>query len=326
MTNKVAVLFNPSSGKGRSLREKKRIEKILTANANGIEFDWFVSESEGHLEELAAGTVGQYPVIVGVGGDTTFNIAAREILNHPHAPVMGMIGTGSSNDIVRALGIAKIEDACKAIIRGQTGKMDVGCLKMKIKQKGKEYEESLVFLGTLSVGLGAAVNRYVERFHQRHRILSRVMPLNMTQLGAGLMGISRSFSAKKLPIKTGIRYTDTINGDTVRKEIGFSLLVILNTPFYANGFKLGKNGGLFDGLLDCCVIHTGSFMETLRVGRKIKRGIYRRGIQKEVEFFQSPSFNIFSQEPIDIQVDGDIIEGVEEFEVTVMPGKLEVLM
>jgi diacylglycerol kinase family enzyme len=328
MTNKVAVLFNPSSGKGRSLREKKRIEKIFDVNADDIEFDWFVSESAGHLKELAAGAVGQYPVIVGIGGDTTFNIVAREIIacgRHP-APVMGMIGTGSSNDIVRALGIAEIEPACKAIMRGNTGKMDVGCLKMKIKRNGDEYRESLFFLGTVSLGLGAAVNRYVEQFHGRHRILSRVMPLNITQLGAGLMGVSHSFSAKKLPVKTDIRYADAVNGNTIRREIGFSLLVILNTPFYANGFKLGKDGGLFDGLLDCCVMHTGSFMETWRVGRTIKRGIDRRGIQKEVEFFQSSSFNIFSPEPIAVQVDGDIIGGVEEFEVTVIPGKLEVFM
>jgi diacylglycerol kinase family enzyme len=330
MSKRVAVLYNPSSGKGRSLREKKRIEKILTADVNGIEFDWFVSESEGHLKVLAAGTVGQYPVIVGVGGDTTFNIVAREIINccHHPAPVMGMIGTGSSNDIVRALGIAKIENACKAIIRGQTGKMDVGYLKAKIKRNGDEYEESLVFLGTLSVGLGTEVNRYVEQFHQRHRTLSRVMPLNITQLAAGLMGISHSFSAKKLPIKMEIQYTDSINGDNIRKEIGFSLLVILNTPFYANGFKLGKNGGLFDSLLDCCVIHTHSFMDTLRVGMKVRRDAYAHITdgKNQVKFFHSPLFKIFSKEPVDIQVDGDIIEVVEEVEVTVIPGKLEVFV
>ncbi|NIM16079.1 MAG: hypothetical protein GTO45_29100 [Candidatus Aminicenantes bacterium] len=330
MTNKVAILFNPSSGKGRSVRERKRIEKILNVNANGIEFDWFVSESEGHLKELAAETVGQYPVVVGVGGDTTFNIVAREIINccHHPAPVMGMIGTGSSNDIVRALGIAKIENACKAIIRGNTGKMDVGCLKMQIKRNGDEYEESLVFLGTLSVGLGAAVNRYVEQFHQHHRVLSRVIPLNITQLGAGLMGISHSFSAKKLPIKTEIQYTNPADGVSIKKEIGFSLLVILNTPFYANGFKLGKNGGLFDGMLDCCVIYTHSFMDTLRMGMKVRRGVFAHITdgKNRVEFFHSPLFKIFSKEPVDIQVDGDIIEGVEALEVTVMPGKLEVLM
>jgi hypothetical protein len=127
------------------------------------------------------------------------------------------------------------------------------------------------------------------------------MPLAVTQLGAGLMGISRSFSSKRLPMKVDVQTGDTGDNTLAGKEMEFSLLVILNTPFYANGFKLGKSGGLFDGLLDCCVIHTGSFTDTLRVGGKIQRGTDRNAVQKEVEFFQSPSFKIFSQRPIDIQ-------------------------
>jgi diacylglycerol kinase family enzyme len=323
MIKRAAVLFNPSSGKGRSLREKKRIETILAANTRGIEFDWFVSESEGHLGKLAAEAVGQYPVIVGVGGDTTFNIAAREILHynrHP-APVMGMIGTGSANDIVRGLGILNIEEACHAIIRGNTGKMDVGCL--KIKRKETEAEESLFFLGTLSFGLGAAVNRYVEGFHRRHRLLSRVMPLNLIQVAAGLIGISRSFSTERLPLKAAVQTGNPGGKPSTGKEIEFSLLVILNTPFYANGFELGKAGGLFDGMLDGCVIHTNSFTETFRLAGKFQRGVYDKD---KVEYFHSPLFRIFSGKPIDIQVDGDIIGGVEEVEVSVIPGKLEVFI
>lgn len=320
MMDKIAVLFNPSSGKGRSLKEKRKIERILEGNA--IDYDLFVSDSEEHLKTLAAEVAGQYRkyrVIVGVGGDTTFNIAAAEILKHDPAPAMGMIGTGSANDIVRGLGIHKIEDSCKAIKQGNTKKMDVGHLKIK---------ESSFFLGTLSAGLGTTVNRYVEQFHQNHGTLSKLPFFNLNQSIAGLCGIYNSFSAKKLPLKGEIHYTDSNGGKKMVKGIEFSLLVFLNTPYYANGLKLtavdtSPAPTLFDGLLDCCIIHTTSFLHTFKIGMKVQKG--RHIGSKEVTMLQSPSFKIFLEKPGDIQVDGEIIEGIEEFEVSVIPGKLKVL-
>jgi len=321
--DKIAILFNPSSGKGRSLKEKKKIENILTAT--GIDYDLFVSESEEHLRLLAAGAAGKYPkypVIVAVGGDTTFNIVAAKILKQNPAPTMGMIGTGSANDIVRGLGIHKIADACKAIKKGNTRKMDVGCL--KLPRGAGDY----FFLGTLSAGLGTTVNRYVEQFHQKHKLVSKIKLFNLNQTIAGLYGIYDSFSLKRLPLKGEIYYTDANSGKKIVKEIEFSLLAFMNTPYYANGLKLIEVNAspaltLFDGLLDCCVIHTTSFLNTFKIGMKVQKG--RHVGRKEFMLLRSTSFKVLLEKVIDIQVDGEIIEGVEEFEVSVIPGRLTVL-
>ena len=316
--DKIAILFNPSSGKGRSLKEKAKIE--LTLTANGIEYDLFVSESEEHLKILAAETASKYPVIVAVGGDTTFNIAAAEILKQNPAPTMGMIGTGSANDIVRSLGIHKLEDACKAIKAGNTREMDVGCLGLSAG--------TYFFLGTLSAGLGTTVNRYVEQFHHKHKLLAKIKLFNFTQLIAGLYGIYDSFSSKRLPLKGEIRCTGAHNGKTIAKEIQFSLLAFMNTPYYANGLQLIEVNDtpaptLFDGLLDCCVIHTTSFLATFKMGMKVQK---RKHIEREgFMLLRSSSFRVILEKVIDIQVDGEIIEGVEEFEVSIIPGKLTVL-
>ena len=80
---KIVVLFNPSSAKGRALKQKETITRYL-ANG-GMNMDFIVTESEDHLRSLAAAaakTPGQYDAIVGVGGDTTFNIIATEILKY----------------------------------------------------------------------------------------------------------------------------------------------------------------------------------------------------------------------------------------------------
>jgi diacylglycerol kinase family enzyme len=312
-----AVLFNPSSGKGRSLKQKEKIQALL--RAGGIDYDFFISQSEAHLERLAAETAANYPVVAGIGGDTTFNIMAREILKLPDPPVLGMIGAGSANDIVRGLGIPRIEDACKAIARGTVKKMDLGCL--KIKRKGTE--ESQFFLGTVSAGLGASVNLYVEDYYRRRPILAKINPL--AQLTAGLLGIGHSFKSKELPMKAAVRTLASTGGEGVTREIEFSLLVFLNTPYYANGLKLGREGGLFDGELDCRAINTRSFRGTLGTAIHMWRAARGSDMPANVTLLHSPSFQISPPAPMDIQVDGDIIRGVEQLEISLLPGRLKVL-
>ncbi len=182
-------MFNPSPGKGRSLKQKEKIQRCL--KEKNIDFDLMVTESEDDLRQLAGEKAKEYEKIVGVGGDTTFNIIAGEILKYRGPiPALGMIGTGSTNDIVR-------------------------------------------------------------------------------------------------------------------------------------GLKSGQENGLFDGVLDCCVIHTKSFLNTFLTGMRVQKGKHTG--REEVTLLQAASFKISSKQAIDIQVDGDIIEGVRELEVSVFPGALRVL-
>lgn len=313
-----AVLFNPSSGKGRSIKQRTTVEHYL--NQYGVNYDLQVTESENHLRQLAAETARDYELIIGVGGDTTFNIIAGEILkleNQNHAPALALIGTGSANDIARGLSIEKIADACKAIKQGNTGKMDIGRLDIN------GSPAPLFFLGTLSLGLGTTVNRYVESFHQRHNILSKIKPFD--QLLSGLYAIHDSFKKKKVPLRVELEYRNQQQAEKIAGTIDFSLLVFLNTPYYANGLKLAEvEGALFDGLLDACIIDTVSFLHTLKVGIRIARGRQKKG--DRTTLVRSGFFKVSSQEAIDIQVDGDIIEGVREFTVSAVPAALKVVI
>jgi len=313
----VAILYNPSSGKGRSLKRKKKLEALL--KEIGISAHMYVSESEAHLGELATDTAARYTAVVAVGGDTTFNIVVKELLKRENPPVMGMIGTGSANDIVRGLGIHKIENAVTAIKRQTTRKMDVG--RITFRREGKD--ETLTFLGTMSAGLGTTVNRYVENYYRRWGILARMNPL--AQLKAGLMGIRHSFKSKQLPITVEVQYRENHSGgqgNIKTEQLEFSLLVLLNTPYYANGIKLGSDGGLFDGQLDIGVVQTRSFLETIRIGLTLQRRL--RNGEPGIMRFKASSVKIVPPQPLDIQVDGDIIERVESLDVTVEPGALTV--
>lgn len=309
---KIAILFNPSSRRGKSGKAKEKIERIL--NNHRINYDLFVSESEAHFKQLTLEIAPKYRTIVGVGGDTTFNIMVRKLLKANYQPpAIGMIGTGSANDIVRSLGILKINEACAAIKKGNTTTMDVGCI--KIDRKSKPY----FFLGSLSAGLSTAVNRYVARFQQNHRIITKVQPFY--QLFPGLFAVRDFFTKTSPPLQVKIKYPT--NDKFIVKDLDYSLLVILNTPYYANGLKLGVDTGSSDGILDCFAIDTRNFWDTFVMALKIQRGTHTQC--QNVEFVHSPSFTAYSPYPLDLLADGEIIEEVREFEVSIIKDKIRVL-
>ncbi|MCX6579555.1 MAG: diacylglycerol kinase family protein [Candidatus Aminicenantes bacterium] len=342
---KILVLFNPSSGKGRALKLKESIAHCL--ENNGLDLDFIVTESETHLRRLAASaaqTAGKYDAIVGVGGDTTFNIIAAEILKlretppSAPAPIVGMIGTGSANDITRGLGMESVETACRAIINGNIKKMDVGCLKifknppplqplLPLKPlQPQPGPETFFFLGTVSLGLGVFVNRFVENFQQRHKTLSKLKPFD--QLLPSLYAIYDSFSRKKIPLSMEMAFHDPESNENIIQPVEFSLLVFLNTPFYANGLKLGQDNGMFDGLLDCFILRTKSFYKTLREGIRLSRNNSRQGTKAPGNtrrvILKNSWYKISANKAVDIQVDGEIIRGIREMEISLIPGGLDV--
>lgn len=297
---KTIVLYNPSSGKGRSIQLKSTILSYL--QKNGTEFDLTVTRSEAHLRESAAAAIHRYNTIVGVGGDTTFNIIVGQILENNASPTVGMIGTGSANDIIHGLGMNSIESACRAIAAGKTEKMDVG--RAIIIEQSRE----IFFTGTLSLGLGTTVNRYVENY-----LVRRGKPLTgFRQTLAGLGGIRHSFKTAAVPLQL------EVNGQSCR----CSLLVILNTPLYAGGMKLSPHASPFDGRLDCCILDSHSFLHTLRMGLTASRNKHLHC--SEWRIFQSESVKITSP-GIDIQVDGELVENVKTLEVSSIPARLNVI-
>lgn len=324
MNKKIAILLNPSSGRGRSIKEKAKIEKIFSQYQ--IDYTFFISESESNLRELAKEVSSIFPVLIGVGGDTTFNIIAREVLQTASPPIIGMIATGSANDIMRGLGSVSVQSVAKAVHEGNIREIDVGCLKID------EIEEPVLFLGTVSAGLGVTVNRYIEGFYKRFPFQAKIDPF--VQLRAGLMGIMHSFSSKKVPLIARLRYfPGCIDGEKksetpLEEIVEFSLLTFLNTPYYANGLKLGERNGIFDRKLECVTVSTCSFVETVKTGISIARGKFSTNHKKvkRREAFYPDGFRLDMEKPFDIQVDGDIYPDVKGADITLSDRKLKVFV
>jgi len=246
----VAVLFNPSSGRGKSKRKRGQIEAKFKQYA--IPYKWFASRNEAHLKELAQTAAQSFPVIVAAGGDTTFQLIAAEVLSTDKDPALTMAATGSSNDIACGLGWPQLDSLCEAIRVGRERRMDVGLLEI-IGGSAKVY-----FIGALSLGLGVEVNRFVAGFWRRFPLAAKGG--GFMQTVAGIFGIKDSFKYNRVPLKAKLKC------ERFERELDFSLMVFANIPSYAGGVELTPGVTAFDGKIDCCVISSDNFLQTLLIG------------------------------------------------------------
>lgn len=301
---RIVILFNPSSGKKRVRKNLADIEAAFSKA--GLQYKLTITESEEHLRSLAREYRDNAEIIIGAGGDTTMNIIAEEITaNYTEAgnlPVLGMIGTGSANDVINSLNILSPADLCLAIVGNRFKNLDVCRLNIN---KG---ESLLHFIGSMSLGLGVVVNEYIEEFKKKHRIIASN---DFTgQILPGIAGAFKGFRSGRLP------QTAEVDGE----EHKFSLMVLMNTALYANGLKLSDEVDPFDQTLDLMVINTKTVRETVKKMMKISKG-------EEVEdllHIRDNRFNMTFPEPTAIQLDGDIYTEINTIEATVLPSILPV--
>lgn len=306
--DKVAILFNPSSGRGLSLRKEDDIKTWLKNNS--IPFKWSNSKSENHLKQLAREKAESFQVILVVGGDTSFQIVAAEIYKTPYNPALCMIPTGSANDIAISLCKGSIKSILESLKEMKTKRMDMGLLEIK------GYPEKIYFVGSLSLGLGVTINQFVSKYWKRHPIQAK---LGKTfQVIAGFLGTRYSFKQNKVPMKIRLA------SDNFEIDVDFSIMVFSNVPCYASGFRVCPNTSPFDGKINCSVINTKSLAHTTQLTYSVWRQKHRH--KEEIQFFDGKSFTAYSKKPIKVQYDGKVVSGVKEFKVSVLPSAIKILV
>src|SRR5512147_797386 len=103
------VILNPYSNRWNSQKRWPEVGSAL--KAAGVDFDVAVSEKKGQIVELAEQAVreGFSPLIIS-GGDGSIGDAANGLMRGVQStdgrmPPLGIMPTGSANDLVYALGL-----------------------------------------------------------------------------------------------------------------------------------------------------------------------------------------------------------------------------
>ncbi len=285
------IIVNPAAGGGRTKAIWQDIERQI--KQLGIDYSFIFTQGVGDATELAKAAVreGLKKIFV-VGGDGTLN----EVINgiELNQTTVGIIPTGSGNDLSKMIGVNSITDALASLKYQEHRRIDLG------RAGGR------LFVNNLGAGFDAFVAATQKKF--------KIFKGNLGYLFSTLKVLG-DFKAYQVEITAdGYRFCDRI----MSVSIG-------NGQFHGGCFKLTPEAVIDDGLLDICIIKELNKTKFLINIPKAIKGTH--SCLKEVKSFKAKKIFLYSQRPLFVHLDGEVLlEPVKEIEIEILPSSLEVFV
>jgi diacylglycerol kinase (ATP) len=242
VTRRLALLVNPTSGKGRGGRLLDPVAERL--RHSGVDVDVVVGRDADEAFDRVRNRVAEgVDGLVAVGGDGLVNIALQVVAG-TDVP-LGIVPAGTGNDIARALGLA-LDDPVAAVdlaSRGVTRPIDLG------RANGRW------FAGVLGSGFDSMVNERANRM---------TWPSGRSRYNLAILAELRTFRP--------VPYTLELDGESWQTEA--MLVAVGNGSSYGGGMRVCPDARLDDGLLDITVLGPISKPEFLRVFPTVYKGTH----------------------------------------------------
>jgi diacylglycerol kinase (ATP) len=232
VTREIALLVNPTSGRGRGARlcgpVAERLERY------GASVDVVVGRDADEAFDQARNRVARgVDVLVAVGGDGLVNMALQVVAGTPTP--LGIVPAGTGNDISRALGLP-VDDPVAAvdiIATGRTRAVDCG------RVAGRWFG------GVLSAGFDSMVNERANRM---------TWPHGRARYNVATVAELRTF--KPVPF--------VLELDGERWETEAMLVDVGNGSSYGGGMRVCPGAVMDDGLFDITVLGPIPTLDFLR--------------------------------------------------------------
>jgi len=242
VTRCLALLVNPTSGKGRGGRLLDPVADRL--RRSGVDVDVVVGRDADEAfdrlrDRVAAGVDG----VVAVGGDGLVNLALQ-VVGGTDVP-LGIVPAGTGNDIARALGLG-LDDPVAAVdlaSAGRTRRVDLG------RANGRWFG------GVLGSGFDSMVNERANRM---------TWPSGRSRYSLAIIAELRTFRP--------VPYALELDGETWETEA--MLVAVGNGASYGGGMRVCPDAQLDDGLLDVTVLGPIGKPEFLRVFPTVYKGTH----------------------------------------------------
>ncbi|MBI2660241.1 hypothetical protein HYX07_03710 [Candidatus Woesearchaeota archaeon] len=307
---KVIVLANPFAGGGRASREIPVLEsRLVRYDIKNYEF--FIPESEANLNALVAAQPRDGRLIIGAGGDGTFNLIANELLKNESRAVLGMVNLGTRGDVAKEFGTGTIDEACQAINVGMHTLTDVAALKY-------DGKGPLHFLGSVSLGFENYVDRELIKFADRFPFMKRYIGLRPVELALGIFYFRKAVKGGEVPVHVKIEHDDGF------LEVRTVVAIVNNARYFDGGKIPSPDASPYDGKIDCCLVESVPIPVFLNDYRLLASG--RHTSRPEVHIMQSGKLKIDAPDGIGVQVDGEILGKYNELDFSVKPKALRVLV
>lgn len=241
-SREIALLTNPTAGKGRGARIRDRTLRRL--RAAGLTVRDLQGRDAGEASDLASQCVADgVDALVVCGGDGMVHLAVQAVATT--GTPLGIIPAGTGNDVARYFDLPRKdpEAAVDRVVAGRTRTVDLA-------RSGSRY-----FVTVLAAGFDAVVNERANRM---------TWPKGQMRYNLATLAELRVF--EPLP------YTLQLDDRHVRLDA--MLVAIGNGPSFGGGLRIAEGAVLDDGLLDVVVIKPISKPDLVRTYPKLFKGTH----------------------------------------------------
>ena len=284
------LIANPGAGKPEeSARQLELATRLL--QEHGMEVDVALAKPKEEATPLAKQAVKDgYDLVIAMGGDGTLEAVLRGMVGRKTP--MGIIPTGTQNNIARSLGIPlTLEEACALIASRNIRKLDVGRVKVK---NGKK----LHFFELTAVGVVAAL--YPET----------------SKLADGKLSKLKDAALTLLHHETEPEVFLTLD-DESKIKVKTMLVVISNAPMFGANFLVAPDASLTDGFLDISVFPEFSKAEVLAYFAQVRSEGFSSN--EKVQRYRACKIEIKTHPKMEVMADG-VMMGKGKVEIKSKPG------
>ena len=241
----VALLVNPTAGKGRAARVVAAVTERLRAGGANVAI--LVGTDAEHAQALARQAVSDgVDALVALGGDGMVHLALNVVAGT--ATPLGIIPAGTGNDLANTLQLPTKEPAAAAAV--VIDRLAEGGRLMDAVRVGDKW-----FACVLGAGFDSRVNDRANRMS---------WPRGRQRYNLAILGELRVF--RPLPF--------VIDIDGERWETEAMLVAVGNAKSYGAGMKVTPGAEVDDGLVDVMVLGPVSKPEFLKTFPKVFKGTH----------------------------------------------------
>jgi YegS/Rv2252/BmrU family lipid kinase len=288
VSRRFALLVNPASGGGRSLRSLPEV--IAELDRLGAAHRTVTTRSIEHAAEEAERARDNGETVAAVGGDGLLRPIAGALKGTGSA--VALVPCGRGNDLARVLGIPRDPaQAARLAVEGAERPVDVASV------------DGTPYLGIASFGFDSDANRIANE--------AKLIKGDAVYLYAALRALAAWKPADFEVTVDGTRHAAT----------GYSVAVG-NSRSFGGGMLLLPHAELDDGKLDVLLVKEASKLAYLRGLAKVFKGAHLDS--PHVELLRGEAIEVSSDRPFVIYADGDPI-GATPATMRVEPGALRVI-
>lgn len=276
------VVLNPVSGRGRALRHRGEIERLL--ERNGMRSIIAISEYHGHAIEIVAQAVrAGCRRVLAAGGDGSLNEAANGVLCQdavaPGEVTLAALPVGTGNDWARGQRVPREWDAALALAAsGRTAVHDIGVA--DFADGARRW-----FVNVAGLGFDAEV--------------IADMPDRRWGALAYLLGLLRALAASR-PARVAV----SVDGAAAAEHSLFVLFACLGA-YCGGGMLIAPEAEPQDGRFDCALVRHMSRLEVLRDVRRLFDGTL--GSHPKVRMLHAARLQVTAATPVGVETDGELV-------------------